>query len=70
MIIKFVIVFILGLLEQIGYTFYLLVYFSFYLFIIMFALNDVHTVGLLLTYALSAAVGNYAVMRYEVGKKK
>jgi len=85
MIIKFVIVFILGLLEQIGYTFYLLavdkrqvvassiimfVYFSFYLFIIMFALNDVHTVGLLLTYALSAAIGNYVVMRYEVGKKK
>lgn len=82
---KFLIVFILGLLEQIEYTFYLLavdkrqviassiimfVYFSFYLFIIMFALNDVHTIGLLLTYALSAVIGNYGVMKYEVGKKK
>ena len=85
MLIKFTIVFILGLLEQVGYTFYLLavdkrqviassimmfVYFSFYLFIIAFALKDVHTVGLLLTYALSAALGNWVVMRYEVGKKK
>jgi hypothetical protein len=82
--IKFIVVFILGLLEQAGYTLYLLsvvkkqaylssilmfVYFSFYLFIIAYALKDTNTVGLLLTYAFSAAVGNFIVIKWELRKK-
>jgi hypothetical protein len=81
---NYIVIFILGLLEQIGYTFYLLavdkrqvyassiimfVYFSFYLFIIAYALKSANTWGLLLTYAFSAAVGNLAVMKFEVRKK-
>ena len=82
--IKFLVVFILGFLEQIGYTLYLLavdkrqvywssimmfLYFAFYLFIIAYALKDVNAIALLLTYAASAAIGNFAVMKWETRKK-
>jgi len=82
---KFFIIFGLGLLEQAGYTLYLLsvvkkqaylssilmfVYFSFYLFIIAYALKDTDSIGLLLTYAFATAIGNFVVMKYEVRKKQ
>jgi uncharacterized protein YebE (UPF0316 family) len=81
---KFTIIFILGLLEQLGYTIYLLsvdkrqvyissivlfAYFLLYLFIIAYALKDANTIALLITYALSAAIGNWIVMKWEMRPK-
>jgi len=82
---KFFIIFFLGLVEQAGYTLYLLsvvkkqaylssilmfVYFSFYLFIIAYALKDTDSIGLLLTYAFATSIGNFIVMKYELKKEK
>ena len=82
--IKLIVIFLVGLLEQIGYTWYLLavdkrqvmsssiimfVYMLFYLGIIAFALKDSETIPILITYAASCAIGNYIVMRLEVRKK-
>jgi uncharacterized protein YebE (UPF0316 family) len=82
--IKILIIFILGLIEQIGYTFYLLAvdkrqvklssivmffYMLFYLGIIAYAIKDSNTLSLLITYALACSLGNYIVMKFEVRKK-
>ena len=83
-LIKFIFIFIIGLVEQIGYTFYLLavdkrqlyassiimfIYFAFYLFILAYAMKDANTWTLLLTYALAAAVGNFIAMKWELRNK-
>lgn len=82
---NYLIVFICGLIEQIGYTLYLLsvdkrkvflssiimfFYFSFYLIIIAYAIKHANTIPLLLTYSLSTGIGNFIVMKYEVTKKR
>lgn len=77
---KIVSIFILGFLEQLLFTSYLLsvdkrqkfmssflmfVYFLIYLIIIDWAIKDANTLLLLIVYAFSAAVGNYVRMCYE-----
>jgi multidrug transporter EmrE-like cation transporter len=77
---KIILVFIVGFIEQLLYTSYLLsvtkkqvnastilmvVYMSIYLFIISYAIKDGDTVPLLVAYALSCGVGNWCVMLWE-----
>lgn len=78
--IKIFLVFIIGFLEQLLYTAYLLsvnkkqvkastflmvAYMAIYLFIISYAIKDVNTIPLLVAYALSCGLGNYCVMLWE-----
>jgi uncharacterized protein YebE (UPF0316 family) len=78
--IKMLIIFIIGLLEQLLYTSYLvsinkkqvykstilmMSYMSIYLFIISYAIKDTNTVPLLLTYTFACGIGNYCIMRWE-----
>jgi uncharacterized protein YebE (UPF0316 family) len=82
---KILLVFIVGFIEQLLYTSYLLsvtkkqvtastilmvVYMSIYLFIISYAIKDGDTVPLLVAYALSCGVGNWCVMKWENGQSK
>jgi hypothetical protein len=75
---KYLIVFGAGLLEQFGYTLYLiavgkylivvssilmLLYFFVYLLIVNYIIKEKdNCIGLLLTYAIAAAIGNYIAM--------
>jgi uncharacterized protein YebE (UPF0316 family) len=83
--IKILIVFIIGFLEQLLYTAYLLsvnkkqvkastflmvAYMAIYLFIISYAIKDTNTISLLISYALSCGVGNYVIMKWENRRKK
>ena len=80
---KIVLVFIVGFIEQLLYTAYILSvtkkkvisssllmfsYMTIYLFLIAYALKDAETVPMLLSYALSCGVGNYVVMIWEKHK--
>lgn len=82
--IKVILVFIIGLLEQLLYTkyiisvdkrqtiastVYMITYMSIYLFIIDYAIKDSNTVPLLVAYALACGAGNYIAMKWEVRKK-
>jgi len=82
---KILLVFIVGFIEQLLYTSYLLsvtkkqvttstilmvVYMSIYLFIISYAIKDGDTVPLLVAYALSCGVGNWVIMKWENRKRK
>lgn len=77
---KIILIFILGFLEQLLFTSYLIsvdkrqklissmlmfVYFLIYLLIIDWAIKDANTLLLLVVYALSAAIGNYTRMHFE-----
>ncbi len=83
--IKILLVFIIGFLEQLLYTSYLLsvtkkqvipstilmvVYMSIYLFIISYAIKDGDTTPLLVAYALSCGVGNWVIMEWEHKKEQ
>lgn len=80
---KIIVVFLAGMLEQFGYTLYLLavgkymilissvlmfVYFLTYLWIINYAIRDTRPVVLLFTYAFSASIGNYIAMSLHLVK--
>jgi uncharacterized protein YebE (UPF0316 family) len=77
---KVLMVFTIGLIEQLLYTKYLIavdkrqtimstvymvVYMSLYLFIVAFALKDANTIPLLVAYALACGAGNYIIMKWE-----
>lgn len=77
---KILIIFLVGFIEQLLYTAYLLsvtkrqviastflmfTYMLIYLFIIAFAMKDSETVPILVAYALSCGVGNYVIMLWE-----
>lgn len=81
---KIILVFTVGLLEQILYTSYLIsltkrqlylssllmfVYMLLYLFLIAWAIKDDNTTTLLLTYAMACCVGNFIRIKYEKYKK-
>jgi len=83
--VKILIVFILGLIEQILYTAYLisvdkrqvykssflmLIYMSLYLIIVAWAIKDANTIILLTTYALACGLGNLVTMKWETRRKK
>lgn len=82
--IKILVVFILGLIEQMGYTIYLLavdkrqakkssivmfIYMLFYLGILAYAIKDSNTWILIITYASACSIGNYIIMKREIRKK-
>jgi uncharacterized protein YebE (UPF0316 family) len=82
---KILLVFIAGFIEQLLYTSYLLsvtkkqvipstilmfVYMVIYLFIISYAIKDGNTINLLVAYALSCGVGNWVIMKWENRTKK
>ena len=82
--IKILLVFIVGFLEQMLYTAYLLsvnkkqvkastilmvAYMSIYLFIISYAIKDANTIPLLIAYALACGIGNFCIMKWENRKK-
>lgn len=77
---KIFIVFIIGFIEQLLYTAYLLsvnkrqvkastilmvAYMAIYLFIISYAIKDTNTILLLISYALACGSGNYVIMKWE-----
>jgi uncharacterized protein YebE (UPF0316 family) len=82
---KILLVFIVGLIEQVLYTMYLIsvdkrqtnlssilmfAYMCLYLFVIAYALKDSEAVTLLIAYAASCGLGNYLVMLWEKYKEK
>jgi len=82
--IKIILVFVVGFIEQLMFTAYLLsvnkkqvnkstilmiTYMSVYLFIISYAIKDSNTIPLLISYALSCGAGNYAIMAWEKHKE-
>jgi len=82
--IKIILIFIIGLLEQMLYTAYIisvtkrqkylssllmLVYMSLYLLIVAYAMKDSQTIPLLITYAVSCGLGNLITMLIETRKK-
>jgi len=82
---KVLIVFLVGLIEQVLYTMYLIsvdkrqtnlssilmfTYMCLYLFVIAFALKDAQAVILLIAYAASCGIGNYLVMLWEKHNEK
>jgi multidrug transporter EmrE-like cation transporter len=83
--IKVILVFIVGFIEQLLYTAYLLsvnkkqvkastllmvAYMTIYLFIITYAIKDTNTIPLLIAYALACGAGNYCIMLWENRNKK
>ena len=83
--IKFIIIFIAGVIETFIYTAWcisankkelnkssilMFVYMSIYLIIITFAMKDTNTIGLIITYAISCGVGNYAEILWENKNEK
>ncbi len=83
--IKVLLVFIVGFIEQLLYTAYLLsvnkkqvkassilmiTYMSIYLFIITYAIKDANTIPLLVAYALACGAGNFCVMKWENRKNE
>jgi uncharacterized protein YebE (UPF0316 family) len=82
---KIIAIFIVGLMEQLLYTkyliavdkrqtiastIYMIVYMALYLIIVAYAMKDSNTVALLISYALACGLGNYIAMRIEVKKGK
>ncbi|MBU0581468.1 MAG: hypothetical protein KKA19_09865 [Candidatus Margulisbacteria bacterium] len=81
---KYLLIFLVGLIEQFGYTLYLIavgkylmlassvlmfMYFFVYLLIINYAIKDnKNTISLLLVYAFAAGVGNYIAMALRLIK--
>ena len=78
--VKVLLVFIIGFIEQLLYTAYLLsvnkkqvkastvlmvAYMAIYLFIIAYAIKDANTIPLLVAYALACGLGNYVIMLWE-----
>lgn len=83
--IKFIVVFILGVIETFLYTAWnlsanrkeinkssilMFIYMIIYLGIIAFALKDTNTWALIIIYALSCGVGNYLELLWEKNKPK
>lgn len=81
---KVLLVFTVGLIEQLLYTkyliavdkrqtimstIYMIVYMSLYLFIVAFALKDANTIPLLVAYALACGLGNFMILKWETRKK-
>jgi uncharacterized protein YebE (UPF0316 family) len=81
---KVILVFIVGFIEQLLYTAYLLsvnkkqvkastllmvAYMTIYLFIITYAIKDANTIPLLVAYASACGVGNYCIMKLENRKR-
>jgi uncharacterized protein YebE (UPF0316 family) len=77
---KVLLVFIIGFLEQLLYTAYLLSvnkkqvnastvlmvsYMAIYLFIISYAIKDANTIPLLVAYAVACGLGNWCIMKWE-----
>lgn len=77
---KILLVFIVGFIEQLLYTAYLLSvnkkqvnassilmfsYMVIYLFIITYAIKDANTIPLLIAYALACGSGNWVIMKWE-----
>ena len=82
---KYLIIFLVGILETFLYTGYLIsvelrqkiissilmfVYMSIYLSVIAFAIKDVNSLFMILVYAFSCSIGNYLRVSYEKQKKK
>lgn len=80
---KYLLIFTSGLIEQLLFTLYLLavskymievstilmfVYFLIYLLIVKFCLDDKNSIKMLVTYALSASLGNYIAMGMHIIK--
>jgi multidrug transporter EmrE-like cation transporter len=78
--IKIILIFLIGFIEQLLYTAYLLsvnkkqvkastvlmvAYMAIYLFIISYAIKDGNTIPLLVAYALACGAGNYVIMLWE-----
>ncbi len=78
--IKFILVFIIGLIESFLYTMWnlsanrkeinkssilMFVYMTVYLFLVAYAIKDSNTFPLLLIYAFSCGCGNYLEILYE-----
>jgi multidrug transporter EmrE-like cation transporter len=83
--IKIILVFLIGFIEQLLYTAYLLSvnkkqvntssilmisYMVIYLFIITYAIKDANTIPLLIAYAIACGMGNYLVMLWETWEIK
>ena len=83
--IKIILVFLVGFIEQLLYTAYILsvtkkkvitssllmfTYMLMYLFLIAYALKDSETTSILISYALSCGAGNYCVMLWEKRHEK
>ncbi len=83
--VKIVIIFCIGFVEQLLYTAYLMsihknrvktssilmsIYMSIYLFIISYAIKDINTAYILFVYALSCGLGNYVFMMIGKNKRK
>jgi len=83
--IKVIGVFIIGLIEQLLYTkylisvdkrqtlastIYMIVYMSLYLFIVAYAIKDTNTIPLLIAYAVACGIGNYIAMLLEEKKNE
>jgi uncharacterized protein YebE (UPF0316 family) len=81
--IKIILIFLIGFIEQLLYTAYLLsvnkkqvitstllmmAYMTVYLFIIAYAIKDSNTIPLLISYALACGAGNYIIMLWEKRK--
>jgi len=77
---KILMVFGVGFLEQLLYTKYLIsvdkrqtimstlymvIYMSLYLFIVSYAIKDDNTIPLLVAYALACGAGNFVIMKWE-----
>jgi len=82
--IKILVIFLIGFIEQLLYTAYLLsvnkkqvnastllmvAYMAVYLFIISYAIKDSNTIPLLISYALACGLGNWCIMKWESRKK-
>lgn len=82
---KYLIIFLVGILETFLYTGYLIsvelrqkiissmlmfVYMSIYLSIIAFAIKDVDSIFMILVYAFSCGIGNFLRVSYEKKKKR
>lgn len=82
---KFLLVFIIGIIETFLYAGYLIsvelrqkflssvlmfIYMSIYLSIIAFAIKDVDSVSMIIVYAFSCGIGNYLRVNYEKNKKR
>jgi len=81
---KYIFIFIVGMLETILYTWFLIAlqkkktwlasflmttYMTVYLSLIAFAIQDASTFGLLFTYSLACGIGVFIRMKFENRKK-
>jgi uncharacterized protein YebE (UPF0316 family) len=81
---KILAIFLIGLVEQLLYTKYLIsvdkrqslistvymiIYMSLYLVIVAYAMKDSNTIPLLIAYALACGLGNFIAMKQEIKKE-